>query len=941
MPIFNTSLTIALLAALPTALSTTALRTQIQDVFFTRDRNLSAIIAVQPNDTLQAEAEQRFQQGVQQFQSYQLDAALNLWKQALDLYRQTGDRVGEGRVLGNLGAVYEGLGDNEQALTYFRQSLDVARVLEDLQGISFALSNIAHVYKNQGNYSQAITYREQAIALDRERNDQASEGENLSSLGSLYAAQGDYARAINTLQKSLVIAQALDDRLGEGMALGNLANVQTDQGNYAEALSNYQQALAIFREQGDRRHESNALQQLGNIYANIRNYRRSLDYYKNSLAIAQEIGDRRGEAYTLGNLGIVAREVGSMDDALQYLQQALVKVRELGDRPQEQQALNSLGIFYMQAEAYEAALEHYQQSLAIAREIGDRPAESIALGNIGIINDLLGKNEQAIDLYQQSLKIAKTSGDRIREGQALYNIGLLLFHAQKFAEALPYAQNAVAIWEAMRPGLGNEEQVYLLDSQAGTYRLLQQILIELDRPEEALAASERGRARAFVEMIANRLSEGRATLDQITPPSIDEIRAIARAQNATLVEYSIATNSDLFIWVVTPTGEIHFRRSTLQTNTSISEEGEDTRVAAALGRGGVQTEAPFSELVEEIRSSIQDSGSKSDSQTRSQLEPSQEVSSELTSTAQTRTSSEQTRTSSETVRQNERRQNRKLRQLHQLLVEPIVDLLPTDPDSHVVFVPQNSLLLLPFAALQDTDGRFLIEKHTIVTVPAIQVLALTHEQRQRLNTTQKPESSALVIGNPTMPTFGEPPQPLNALPYAESEAQAIASLLNVDALTGDHAMESDVVPQMQTARIIHLATHGLLSNALGWQVPGAIALAPSQTDDGLLTADEILNLSLHAELVVLSACNTGRGRVTSDGVVGLSRSFITAGASSVVVSLWAVPDESTSTLMTAFYRNLQLNSDKAVALRQAMISTMQQYPSSRDWAAFTFIGNAE
>jgi CHAT domain-containing protein len=127
-------------------------------------------------------------------------------------------------------------------------------------------------------------------------------------------------------------------------------------------------------------------------------------------------------------------------------------------------------------------------------------------------------------------------------------------------------------------------------------------------------------------------------------------------------------------------------------------------------------------------------------------------------------------------------------------------------------------------------------------------------------------------------------------------------------------------------------------------VPGAIALAPDGTgelNDGLLTTSEILDMNLNAELVVLSACDTGRGRITGDGVIGLSRSLITAGVPSVIVSLWSVPDAPTASLMTQFYQNLQTNPDKAQALRQAMLTTMQNHPHPRDWAAFTLIGEAQ
>lgn len=181
---------------------------------------------------------------------------------------------------------------------------------------------------------------------------------------------------------------------------------------------------------------------------------------------------------------------------------------------------------------------------------------------------------------------------------------------------------------------------------------------------------------------------------------------------------------------------------------------------------------------------------------------------------------------------------------------------------------------------------------------------------------------------------GTPP-----LPGAEQEAKAIAPLLNTQAITGNQATEEAIVQKMSQARYIHLATHGGFNSENG--LASIVVLAPSGKDDGYLTAKEILKLKLKAELVVLSACNTGRGKITGDGVIGLSRSLISAGAPSTIVSLWSVPDAPTAFLMYQFYQNLQQTSDKAQALRQAMLATIKKSSNPRNWAAFTLIGEAE
>lgn len=186
-------------------------------------------------------------------------------------------------------------------------------------------------------------------------------------------------------------------------------------------------------------------------------------------------------------------------------------------------------------------------------------------------------------------------------------------------------------------------------------------------------------------------------------------------------------------------------------------------------------------------------------------------------------------------------------------------------------------------------------------------------------------------------------EPLPDLPGAEQEAEDIARFLNTSALTSDRATESVIKRRLEQADLIHLATHGLLEygnpEETGSQdTPGAVALASGLGEDGLLTTKEILQLDLQASLVVLSACDTGRGRITGDGVIGLSRAFVAAGAPSLVVSLWAVPDAPTAKLMTEFYRQLSLGQTKAQALRQAMLITMETHQHPIAWSAFTLIG---
>ncbi|MEO1397067.1 MAG: CHAT domain-containing protein [Cyanobacteria bacterium J06634_5] len=174
---------------------------------------------------------------------------------------------------------------------------------------------------------------------------------------------------------------------------------------------------------------------------------------------------------------------------------------------------------------------------------------------------------------------------------------------------------------------------------------------------------------------------------------------------------------------------------------------------------------------------------------------------------------------------------------------------------------------------------------------------------------------------PPLPPPPEEPPPFADLPHAK-------------------ATEATIKQQLSTANIIHLATHGFYDEKSPMQGALALAIADDQ-QDGLLTAREISALSLRAELAVLSACDTGLGQITGDGVVGLSRAFITAGTPSVMVSLWQVSDQATADLMIEFYRQRQQNLGNAQALRQAMLKVMATHQDPADWSAFTLTGKIQ
>ena len=881
----------------------------------------------------QAEANRLLDQGNEQLRVSQFREALASWQSALKIFQEIGDRAGEGRALGNLGTAYLRLSQYEQAIELFEQDLTIAREMGNQAGESRALTNLGVAYANLGQHQRAIGIFEQVLSIVREMGDRAGESAALGNLGSISNRLGQYQQAIDLFEQVLPIAQEIGDKAGEGRALGGLGSAYSSLGQYKQAIDFFERRLTIARNIGDRIGEGGTLGNLGIAYNRISQYQQAIELLEQSLFITQDIGNRSGEGIVLGNLGDIYNSLGQYQQAIDILNQSLAIAQEIdgrvlegrtlgslgnayrnlgeysqaielyeqildiakevGDRAGEGRALGNLAITYRNLGEYQQAIELYEQHLAIAQEIGDRAAEGAALGNLGITYATLGQHRRAIDLFEQDLLIAREIGNRASEGATLNNLGGTLYDTENLDQAEENLFVAVDILESIRSGgLPEDQRISLVDTQREAFQSLQRTLIAQDKISEALEVAERARASVFREELGKRL-DPEAVAQDVLPVSINQIQQIAREKDATLVEYSIVLDEALYIWIVQPTGKIAFQQISLQEqDVDLLNSVELARESMGVYRSIVAWE----------------------------------------------------QTGEPTYSNDSQQANQQLRQLHQLLIDPIVDLLPDTPDKSIILIPQDELFLVPFAALQDAEGTYLIDRHTILTAPSIATLGNTQELQQRVQ--QADTQKNLVIGNPEMPTLsialGEPPIRLESLPGAEQEAVGIAALLNTEPLLGSHATKFSVVQQMPDARIIHLATHGILDEIQG--LNGGVILAADGTgefNDGLLTAAEIAQMDLNAELVVLSACNTGQGRITGDGVVGLSRSLILAGVPSVVVSLWAVPDAPTGELMMEFYRQLEQTGNKAQALRQAMLTIREQYPDPIAWAGFTLIGEAE
>jgi CHAT domain-containing protein/Tfp pilus assembly protein PilF len=456
---------------------------------------------------------------------------------------------------------------------------------------------------------------------------------------------------------------------------------------------------------------------------------------------------------------------------------------------------------------------------------------------------------------------------------------------------ITYYEKSINALEVINKQLTQDETLKpFMETNSNPYQSYIHYLVNLNQPDynrRALEIAELSRSRAFMELIAQRFygPEFTEQKQKITPADFFQIQQTSTRLNASILEYFIldspaaAFQKQLIIWLINPDGKLY-----MQT-VSLANIDFDSMLNTCY-------HGLFTRNIVSLTSQSKESEFKLDSG-----------------------------------------------KLYQILFPAEIQAyLPQKEGARLILVPHKDLGLIPFMALRDSKGKYLIERYCCQQVPGIGVLLRTNEikairlaNKQNLKFTP---DSILLYGNPL-------PDGKDALPDSEAEVQSIAKIFHVNAQIGSAASEYQFKKAALNKTVIHLSTHGELN--LSQPLESNIRLAPGQGENGLLTAEEILQMKFNADLVVLSACQTGLGKVSGDGIEGLIRSFMVSGATSVVVSLWSVKDEPTKELMVAFYQNLAKGMTKAEALRKAQlyVKSHQQWEKPINWAAFVLYGEGD
>jgi len=890
--------------------------------------------------------------------------ARSAFERGLSLCERRSDPAGAARMLLNVGAAVQSMGDQREALATFERALAAMEALGERAGAAVALSNIGNVQFAMGDYAKALVTGQRALAAREALGDKAGAAKTLRNVGNAERALGDIARARETLERALAAQEALGDRAAAAHALSDLATVFDLLGDHPAALARYQRALAVQETLKDVAAAATTLGNIGLVYDGQGDYAEALSTYERALAAKEALGDRAGAASTLGNMGLVRFALGDHGKALASYRLALSGMEALGDKAGTAKMLGNIGLVEEALEDHAQALATYRLALAAKEAIGDKAGAARTLGNIGLVEEALGDHARARETLRQALAIQEAIGESTGAARTLANIALVEDALGDSAAALASYERAITAQEA----LGDKADL------ARTLGRIGVVYARLGAPRRALAYEHR--AARVASSLARGLGaeEGAGARESLTFIFDAGARAAVAAHDAAELAFflesgragalleGLAARETLWSTMVPEDLRVE------ETNAQITEAAATRALRLALGAGdlavlrarkvelaaarervsaviariqrlaksGAALAYPKAATLAEMQATLVDGDvlllyailegeafalvvAKADARIVL-LGPSVAIEAAVAALALGDVAADPTDL---------------IARLETLVVEPL-RLLPST--RRVLVSPSGALSYLPFAAL--------LSDVAVSSVPSGTTYQLL------LDEGAKRGAGVLALGDPAYrvrledslsATKGGGAGSLTPLPATRQEAESVGTVT----LLGEEATEAglrDALSRRPRWRAVHLACHGLVDT----QHPAhsSLAVTAARDGDGFLTALEVFRMQIPADLVVLSACETGKGKVVNgEGIVGLTRAFMFAGSPRVICSLWKVDDEATRALMTKFYELWNPKDGRpglptAEALRKAQdfVRAQARWKHPYYWAAWVLWG---
>ena len=820
----------------------------------------------------------------------------------------------------------------EQAIAEYRQAAALWRELHDSKGEAKALEQIGVLSLRMGNLQPALENLSAALPMFRAAGNRRDELECLNDIGLVHSRLGDQRLAIDLESQALRLAEEIGDRGEQAVAHNNLGLSQHEMGDEARAIEEFEKAAPLDREVGNVAAEGAAWSNLGAIHYTQGDLQQSLEAFERALALRREAKDRRGEANTTGKIAVLRHALGEDEEALAKFQTAIEILREAGDHLEESTATMNMGNVYMAQGRYAQAVDCFDRAMrlqetwgkskdwanqlsfkAVAltrmgkreearkalgealeaqRSMENRRGEAETLARLAALQLAEGKPEEGAESAAEGARLAESIGEKRTRAEALYQLARCRQAAGHGGEALASIEEALRLSESIREGVPDYDlKASFFSRVRDQYDLKLDLEMQSGDTGAAFETAEASRARSLLEMIRNRLPEGAAGESEKAP--LAELQKELDPQTVAL-EYSLGHEAS-YVFVVT---ESQIRAIALEGRAAI-----EAAARRLYGKWSAGQDSPADSA-----------------------------------------------------------------ELSRLVLGPVRGELG---GKRVVVVPDGALAYIPFDALYVAAGRRLIEENEVSEVASLSSLKLVRDGAR--DRRPAPKLAAVfadpvfgpkdprVRGGGRLPAEGVPNAELarsasdagltslDRLASTRREAVAMAALAPAGQLWEalDFDANADAVKDAKLAdyRIVHFATHGLMNS----RDPHLSGLVFSLVDrqgrprNGFLRADEVAALKLRADLVVLSACETALGKeLRGEGLLGLARGFMYAGAPRVIASLWRVADASTAELMAGFYQGLLRDGVPASqALRLAKLRLLRNplRASPYYWAGFTLQGD--
>jgi len=926
--------------------------------------------------------------------------ALELYRLALKVAEPIADREGMAEALRGIGISHLLMGDYDEALKRFESGLTVADAMGDKSRVAGFLQSIANARMELGQLDAAEAACRRVLTIADVLNDPAIRLRALNALGTVVRKRGDYTAALDAYREALPLAEKIGlEREVRGI-LHNEGQVLVLQGDARAALERFERSLSLSETVGDKNSMALTLGGIGSAHRTLGDYRQAARSLQRSLTLAEEMQSKPRITEALGNMGILYYLQGNNDLALDHLERAHALAEAMGSQDLMVRLLNNLGAVRRRRGEYDVALEAHHKALVLKEAMGQKDGVASTWGFIGEALSAKGDQAGAREAWEKAIAGHQAVGNMTSVAVNLGNLAALEADQGHWDEALALAERSAAmareisdledLWEARttagrcqvalgrgvaarqafdeaietietlraQAAGGQQEESQAFGRRVRPYQEMVALLARERRGDEALAYAERAKARVLVDALLGR---GVPITKGMTPEEQQRERRLAVdlvALNRDLDRQSRAENSD--------SATLQALRGRLDQARLQRETNQAALYAAHPELQGRRGEAPpgsrsdAATFLPDATSALLEYVVTDDAVHLFVLTHPAEPDLRLFTLGVGR---RDLAAQAEDFRGRLARRDPGFREsaarLHEILLGPAAELLRGT--TRWIVVPDGPIWELPFQALVGEGGRYVLEDRAVSYAPSIAALREMRRSRGRAN----PPRDLLVLANPALgagPSVGETSMyrdgSLGPLPEAEREAAALRRLYGrdrSDALTGPAAREDTLKTNAAQYRILHLATHGIFDDArpvyshlLLAQPGGAVdpgtksKAAGAPLEDGLLEAWEIMDFDLEADLAVMSACETARGRpLAGEGLIGLSWAWFVAGVPTTVVSHWKVESKSTTDLMIGLHRGLRAGRAPAEALRASALGVLRKGESSHPfyWAGFIVMGD--